>query len=64
MIKQIPGLLIGEFNAAVIINDHGIPYIGMGKIDAGEEQLGIDEIEARAFHEWLGRALNSSPVQS
>lgn len=58
-IKQICGLLIGEFNAATIVNDEGIVYIGMGPVSdsEGEEVLAVDEIEARALYEWLGRAL-------
>lgn len=56
-IRQINHLLIGELGAATVINDHGIVYIGLGTVEAGEELLGIDWIEARALHEWLGRAL-------
>lgn len=57
-IKQIHALLIGELQAGTCVNDEGITYIAIGPItDDDDSAVGIDEIEARALHEWLGRAL-------
>jgi hypothetical protein len=58
--KRVPPLLIGELAAATCINDDGMVYISLGSLEAGEEVLGIDEIEAQALHEWLGLALGKS----
>jgi hypothetical protein len=59
-IKQIHALLIGELQAMTFVNDDGVTYIAIGPItDDDDSAIGIDEIEARALHEWLGKALNA-----
>jgi hypothetical protein len=64
-IKRIQPLLIGELQAGTGVNDDGITYIAIGPITEDEESsIGIDEIEARALHEWLGRALSATPVRN
>jgi hypothetical protein len=62
MIKRIHGLLIGDFQAATWKNDEGVTYIALAPLneDVEEKTIGIDEIEARALYEWLGRALSLS----
>ncbi len=60
-IKIIPALLIGELCAGAVVNDDGVTYIGLGPIgEESEMALSVDEVEARALHEWLGRALSES----
>jgi hypothetical protein len=57
-LKQVHPLLIGELQAGICVNDDGCRYIALGPIsDDAESAIGIDEIEARALHEWLGRVL-------
>lgn len=58
-IKRINPLLIGELQAGTGENDDGVTYIAIGPITEDDDSgIGIDEIEARALYEWLGRALS------
>ena len=57
-------LLIGEIQSATSINDDGVRYIAVGRLTGDDEEdeesaIGMDEIEARALYEWLGRVLSS-----
>jgi hypothetical protein len=56
-ITMTPALLIGEIQAGTFVNDDSVMYIALGPIIDEESALSIDEIEARALYEWLGRAL-------
>ena len=57
-ICRIDPLLIGDLAAGVCRNEDDVLYIEIGGHDENGEIVAIDEIEARALHVWLGRALN------
>lgn len=63
-IERIHPLLIGELQAGTVVNEHDVTYIAIGPITEDDDSgISIDEIEARALHEWLGRALSITPSQ-
>ncbi len=64
-IKYTHPLLIGEIQACTATNDDGVRYIAIGRLTGDDDEdeenaIGMDEIEARALHEWLGRVLTVS----
>lgn len=63
-LKRVSDLLIGELCAGTARNEDGVVYIALGELGDEFDTLSIDEVEARALHEWLGKVLGEPDESS